>query len=377
MLHHNYHVKEEVAMSNQLFNPIPVDFRSEPLFLGEGGRNISRLELDIEQHIMKQAEDAIGKYWIPTEFPYADDAKTYTKMPIELQELFLKNLKFQTLLDSIAARSVTEVFMPIVTNPQLEFWFQQHGFFECNIHSKTYAEIIKAMPVDSMKVFDDIMINPNILNRAKHIISYFEDTVIWNARRLLNHDYDLDEHKRSIILSLYALNILEAGLFKSSFLTSFAFKENGYMTACADAITRISMDETSHYAMTMNLLNRLRVDPSWSYIFAEVQTEAERMYVIAADADFDWIDYLFEDGPQLLGISNTVLKQYVKYNSNKIMKSVGLPQHFEDTFNPCSWANKYDKMSNVQTAQKEKVSGNYELGTLNSVMTADDWKDLQ
>ena len=362
-------------MSNHLFNPEPIDFSQDGcLFLGEG-RNIARLELDIEKHIAKLTDQAIGRYWIPTEFPYADDGKDYVGLFAPLQQLYMKNLKFQTLLDSIASRTVAEVFFPITTNPQLASWFTQHAFFEDNIHSKTYAEILKALPVDTMSMFDDIMINPAILDRAKHIIEYFEHTVVMNAKRLLNtSDYCETEHKRSIFLSLHALNILESILFKSSFLTSFAFKENGLMTATADAISKISLDETGHYSLVAYLINRHITDPAWAHIAAEAAPEAIEMYKVAVEADNAWIDYLTEGNPQLLGWSGPVLKQYVHYNVNKVMTTVSLPTQYPDTFNPCTWANKYDKMSSVQTAQKEKTSGNYELGALNSVMTAEDWQ---
>lgn len=47
---------------NQLFNKTNIDFSTEPLFLGTG-RNISRLDLNIEQHIQNQTKDALGLMW--------------------------------------------------------------------------------------------------------------------------------------------------------------------------------------------------------------------------------------------------------------------------------------------------------------------------
>lgn len=360
-----------------LFNTNNIDFSSEPLFLGSG-RNIARLDLNIEQHIQKQVDNALGLMWFATDFSYAADAKDYEAMDSKLKMLFLKNLKFQTLLDSVAARSVVEVFLPITTNPQFENWWLQHGFFEGCIHSKTYAEIIKALPVNAKEIFDDIMVNEEILNRAKDIMKYFEHTVIMNSRMLLKDEvkYDIEEHKKSIILSLFALNILEAVLFKSSFITSFAYKENGIMNSTGDAIKKISLDETGHFAMTVNILNRYRKDPEWAYIFNTLEPEIMSMYSTAINADYKWIDYLFIDNPILLGISSEVLKQYVDYNAKIVMTSVGLEPLKDSTFNPCTWANKYNKSSNVQTAMKEKNSANYLLGRLNTDIKSDFWENL-
>ena len=117
-------------MSNHLFNPNPINFTKEPLFLGLG-RNITRLDLSSESHISKMTADAIGKLWFSGDFSVSKDGKDYINNEPKLNLLFMKNLKFQTLLDSLAARSVVEVFIPITTNPMLENWWYQHAFFEC------------------------------------------------------------------------------------------------------------------------------------------------------------------------------------------------------------------------------------------------------
>jgi len=231
--------------AHNLFNPNNIDFTNEPLFLGSG-RNVARNDLNIEQGIQKLTDNAQGLMWFKGDFPYKKDAKDFIKMTPELRNLYLKNFKFQTLLDSIAGRAVAEVFSPVTTNPQLELWWSTHQFFETSIHSPTYAEILKAMPTDIIEIFDDIIINDNILKRAKDIIDTFEDTIIHNARYNLRHiepeKYNENEHKKSIVMSLFALNILEAVLFKTSFVTSFAYKENGIMINATDAIQKIQLD---------------------------------------------------------------------------------------------------------------------------------------
>jgi len=367
-------------MSNQLFNKEPIDFMNEPLFLGTG-RNISRLDLQLEPKISKATADALGKLWFSGDFSPTKDAKNYIACDTNLNNLFMKNLKFQTLLDSLAARSVAEVFLPITTNPQLESWWYQHAFFENNIHSLSYADILKGLPVDAKSVFDDIMINPEILARADSIVNCFEDTITHNAKMILYTNdmsikYSLKEHKRSIVMSLFALNILEAVLFKSSFLTSFAFKENGLYSVSADIISKISQDESGHYAMTINLINRLRLDPEWGYIFHEYSDDIDKLYRDAIQADYKWIEYLFKDSPKLLGVNEAVLKQYVTSNLYAVMTSVKQPPIVDKVDNPCKWATKYNKPSNVQTAQKEKTSGNYLLGIVTKDTDATFWKGL-
>ena len=354
---------------------------SQPLFLGDG-RNISRLDLPLEPHISKATADAIGKLWFSGDFSPSKDAKDYIGNTSGLNRLFMKNLKFQTLLDSLAARSVAEVFLPITTNPQLESWWYQHAFFENNIHSLSYADILKGLPVDAKAIFDDIMVNENILARANSIVACFEDTVQHNAKMVLRNSgipigYSISDHKKSIVMSLFALNILEAVLFKSSFLTSFAFKENGMFSVAADIISKIAQDESGHYAMTINLINRLREDPNWAYIFHENSDVIDSLYRDALEADYSWIEHLFEEEDvRLLGINEAIVKQFVTANLHSVMTSVKQPPIVDKIDNPCKWANKYSRPSNIQTAQKEKTSGNYLLGIVATDTTPEFWANL-
>ncbi|RLJ09406.1 MAG: hypothetical protein DRP15_03915 [Candidatus Aenigmatarchaeota archaeon] len=364
-------------MSNHLFNKEPVDFTRSALFLDKAGRNISRLDLSVELHISTATAAALGKIWFSGDFSPAKDGKDYLGCSLPLRELFMKNIKFQTLLDSLAARSVAEVFLPITTNPQLESWWYQHSFFECNIHSLSYADILKGLPVDAKAIFDDIMVNPNILARADSIVNCFEDTVVHNAKMVLkSDDYSRELHKVSIVKSLFALNILEAVLFKSSFLTSFAFKENGLFSVTADMISKIAQDEAGHYGMTVTLINRLRNDPEWTYIFKDYSDDIDRLYSDAIQADYMWIDYCYTTDVQLLGVNNVVMKQYVTHNIYSVMSAVGQTPIVDKVPNPCIWANKYSRPSNFQTAQKEKTSGNYMLGIVNMDVSDKDWSNM-
>ena len=367
-----------VDVPYSVFSTKAIDFRNEPLFLGSG-RNVSRLDLAIEQVIQGKVDKALGLMWFKNDFSYKQDGEDYSRMSQDLKELYLKNLKFQTLADSIAARSVIETFGPITTNPQLEVWWYQHSFYEGVVHSPTYAEIVKALPVDAKLVFDDIIINKDITDRAHLIVAKFDDTIKWNCMRTLGlSSYNEYEHKKSIVLSLHALNILEAVLFKSSFITTFAFNENGMMESSAKAVKKIQLDEIGHYQMTSYLIKRHKDLPDWAAAFAEVNDEVIRMYEEARQVDYAWIDYVFPEGKviNLLGINNSALKQFVDYNIYNVMGTVGLKHIVKRVHNPCIWADKYAKLSSTQVAMKETDSSNYLLGKLNPEVSDSDYSEF-
>jgi ribonucleotide reductase beta subunit family protein with ferritin-like domain len=70
------------------------------------------------------------------------------------------------------------------------------------------------------------------------------------------------------------------------------------------------------------------------------------------------------------------MKQFVTHNLYNVMNSVGQPPIVDKLDNPCTWANKYTRPSNIQTAQKEKTSGNYLLGIVVQDTDANFWSSL-
>jgi len=129
--------------------------------------------------------------------------------------------------------------------------------------------------------------------------------------------------------------------------------------------------------MTVNLINRLKKDPEWAFAFEEQKDKYIKLYKDALDADYEWIDYQFEDNPQLLGLNSTILKQYAEYNVNNVLRSIGEEPIAEETFNPCLWVNQYTKTGAIQVAQKEKISGNYKLGITDGTITDEDWTSFK
>ena len=367
--------EEDVVFS--IFSEENINFNTEPLFLGSG-RNVARLDLSLETWIQKLIDKAEGLTWFKHDFTYTKDAKDFSKLTPELQRLFLQNLKFQTALDSMATRTVLEVFKPITTNPQLEAWWTLHGFQE-HIHSSSYAELIKALPLNANKIFDEIMVSPEILNRVRSIIKRFDDTLVWNAKRLLQTpDYDLEEHKKSIVFSLHALHILEAGLFQTSFITTFGFAENKIMESSGKSMGKIAKDEVNHKALTQYVIGRHKKLSDWKYIFEENKEEILDMYRDAYEADFMWIDYIFAEDARLLGLNGNILKEYAQYNMYNALKAVGIEPFIQKILNnPCSWANKYTNTSNMQVALNESDGVNYLLGIVDKDMNEEDYQNLR
>ena len=376
-------VKSDTEISSVVFNTTPTNMREAPLFFGDA-LNVQRLDLPVEQWLQKHTTEALGFMWFKTDFNYSQDNLDYcTKMSPDLQNLFTKNLKFQTLLDSVAGRTISQVFMPIVSSSALEEWFGVHAFFEANVHSPAYAELVKAVVPNSTKIFDDIMVNPAIIGRAKDIVIHYDLLHSYNVKRnalrlglIGEYQYSEREHKKAFIMALTALNVLEGVLFYSSFLISFAFSENKLMESSAKCISKIAQDENMHLAFGQYIFNRLKKLDEYKELFVELRPQIESVFKNASDAEDLWISYLFEDNPPLLGINEAILQEYKKFNIHRRMTALGLTPMFAKTENPCTWSTRYLSTSANQNANQESDNADYLLGAIHQDMNTNDFDSL-
>ena len=56
------------------------------------------------------------------------------------EDIFISNLKYQTLLDSIQGRSPNVALLPLISIPELETWVETWAFSE-TIHSRSYTHM--------------------------------------------------------------------------------------------------------------------------------------------------------------------------------------------------------------------------------------------
>ena len=127
--------------------------------------------------------------------------------------------KYQTLLDSVQGRGPSAVLLPLVSVPELEAWILIWSHFE-GIHAKSYTHIIRNILPDPTVVFDDIVVNEEILKRAADLSKYYDDlyhAIIEYSANGETVGATLRDLKKKLYLCLMAINILEGVRFYVSF----------------------------------------------------------------------------------------------------------------------------------------------------------------
>ncbi|KOO08349.1 class Ia ribonucleoside-diphosphate reductase subunit beta [Vibrio hepatarius] len=376
-------------MAYSTFNRNKNDQLKEPMFLGQSV-NVARYDQQKFEIFEKLIEKQLSFFWRPEEVDVSSDRIDYNKLPDHEKHIFISNLKYQTLLDSIQGRSPNVALLPLVSLPEVETWIETWSFSE-TIHSRSYTHIIRNIVNDPGIVFDDIVENEHILKRAEDISHYYDKLI------QLTNDYhrygegthqingeevtiSLQELKKQLYLCLMSVNALEAIRFYVSFACSFAFAERELMEGNAKIIKLIARDEALHLTGTQHMINLLRNgqdDFAFMQIAEECKQECFDLFKAAAEQEKEWAEYLFKDG-SMIGLNKDILCQYVEYITNIRMQAVGLGMAYpEATTNPIPWINAWLSSDNVQVAPQEAEISSYLVGQIDSDVRADDFKDFE
>lgn len=377
------------SMKYSTFSKVANNPLTEPMFLGNPV-NVARYDQQKYSVFERLIDKQLSFFWRPEEVDVSKDRADFANLQDHEKHIFLSNLKYQTLLDSVQGRSPNVALLPLVSIPELETWIEVWTFSEV-IHSRSYTHIIRNIVTDPSVVFDDIVVNEEILKRAKDVSKYYDDLIeysqMYNLHGVGTHTINdvevvinLRELKKKIYLCVVSVNVLEAIRFYISFACSFAFAERELMEGNAKIIKLIARDEALHLTGTQHMINLLRSgadDPEMAEIALELEEECFQIFKSAALQEKEWAEYLFKDG-SMIGLNKEILSQYVEYITNSRMSAVGLKPAFEAANqNPIPWINTWLSSDNVQVAPQEVEISSYLVGQINAEMNAEDLEDFE
>jgi ribonucleoside-diphosphate reductase beta chain len=370
-------------MSYSIFSKVVSDTLTQPMFFGDTV-NVARFDKQKFEMFEKLTEKQLSFFWRPEEIDVSKDKMDFARLLPNEKHIFISNLQYQILLDSVQGRSPNIAFLPIVSLPELENWIETWSFSE-TIHSRSYTHIIRAIVNEPGVIFDDIMKTDEIIQRAESVSKNYDDLIKCTQAYLLhgegklsingeNADVDLYCLKKKLYLTLMSVNILEAVRFYVSFACSFAFAERKVMEGNAKIIKMIARDEALHLTGTQHMLNLMRDgkdDPDMEKIAKESEDEVVNMFKEACEQEQDWAEYLFRDG-SMIGLNAEILKQYLEYITNVRMSALRLTPIFEERANPLPWINHWLDSDNVQVAPQETEITSYLVSAIDNTMDADD-----
>ena len=361
-------------MSQAQYNlKTPTNYTQRKMFLDPAGPvTIQRFEEVKYNKIVKFEQEARGFFWVPEEVSLTKDANDFKEATDTVRHIFTSNLLRQTALDSLQGRGPTQVFTPVVSIPELESLMFNWGFFETNIHSRSYSHIIRNIynvPKDEFNRIHDI---EEIVGMASSIGLYYDRLHMINCRKELEEEFDEYEHIKAIWLALNASYGLEAFRFMVSFATSLAMVENRIFIGNGNIISLILQDEILHKDWTAWIINQVvKEDPRFAQAKIDCEEEVYAMYEDVIREEKDWAAYLFKKGP-VIGLNANILRDFVDFTAVAALKEIGIKYRgTAPRSTPIPWFMKHVNTSNKQTALQESESTNYVIGAMSDSLDYD------
>ena len=365
-----------------VFNTEDVDTKKQPMFFGKplGVQRYDEFKYPVFDKLTQQQ---LGYFWRPEEVSLQKDRADYARLTSEQKHIFTSNLKYQILLDSVQGRGPGMAFIPYCSLPELESCMTVWEFMEM-VHSRSYTYIIKNVYSNPSDVFDTILEDDKILERAESVTSAYNSFInmasewgqsnFWRDgwRDHINSQWTLRDLKKHLYRAVANVNILEGIRFYVSFACSFAFGENKLMEGSAKILSLISRDESQHLVITQQILNNWKKgdDPDMIEIMKEEEEWTYEMFDKCVNEEKSWAEYLFKDG-SMIGLNERLLHNYVEWIANKRMRAIGLKPKYNQPIknNPLPWTEHWLNSKGQQNAPQETEIESYVVGGIKQDVT--------
>jgi ribonucleoside-diphosphate reductase beta chain len=373
-----------------VFNTEEIDTKKQKMFFG-APLGIQRYDEYKYPVFEKLTQQQLSFFWRPEEINLQKDRADYQTLRPEQKHIYTSNLKYQIMLDSVQGRGTSIAFLPYCSLPELESCIEAWGFMEM-IHSRSYTYIIKNIYANPSEIFDTIIGDDRILERAKSITDNYDEYIQHaqqysssNLWQFNNEGVDLGKNelyevKRKLYRAIMTVNILEGIRFYVSFACSFAFGELKLMEGSAKIISLISRDEACHLNITQNILSKWKSgdDPDMIKIAKEEEQWVYKTFEEAVNQEKRWAEYIFKDG-SLIGLNSALLCQYVEWVCNRRMKAIGFKPFYDipANNNPLPWTDNWLSSKGVQVAPQEVQITSYLVGGITQDIKPDSFANFK
>ena len=364
-----------------VFNTDEVNTLKQPMFFG-APLGVQRYDTYKYPEFDKLTQTQLGFFWRPEEVSLQKDRSDYLTLRPEQKHIFTSNLKYQILLDSVQGRGPGMAFIPYCSLPELEACMTVWEFMEM-IHSRSYTYIIKNIYANPSDIFDTIIHDKMILERASSVTKSYDEFINFAQEYGISNSWKFAQEgvtaskdtrielKRKLYRAITNVNILEGIRFYVSFACSFAFGELKLMEGSAKIISFIARDENQHLALTQKIITKWKEgdDPEIQQIMKEEEDYVYKMFESTVNEEKRWATYLFKDG-SMIGLNDKLLWMYVEWIANRRMKAIGLKPLFDipAKTNPLPWTEHWLNSKNMQEAPMETEKESYLVGAIKQDM---------
>ncbi len=364
-------------MLETVFNHDKTDYRKPLLLLGQRPGlfdTVNRHYPDIWK--LYKAQKSLD--WDENEFDYSSCNADFKSCSRATFDMMIKTLAWQWEADSVASRAIAPVLAPFITSSELWAAWQRISDNEV-VHAATYSEIVRNSFDDPGVILDEILRVQQAHERLQEVASVFAEGYEASHRYAIGQLPNDQSTYNTVFMTIVALLCMERIQFMASFAVTFAICDTGLFQPIGKAIQKIAQDELEiHVELDRAVLRHELSTERGQNAFVQCRGRIEKMIEEVIDSELRWIDYLFSDGRELVGMNADRLSAWTLYCAKDVYQTLGLstgrftlPAH-----NPLKFMEKWLNISRTQASPQEQDIAAYKVGVMrrddeNQVFDAD------
>jgi len=291
-------------------------------------------------------EMMLNNTWFPKEVDMTRDAVDYKHLTEEEKNAYDKALSQLIFMDSLQTNNIIDNINPYVTASEINLVLVRQSFEEA-LHSQSYAVMVDSISQNSAEIYE--------LWRRDMMLKQKNDSIAAVYMELAKNPTE-----RNFVKACFANQILEGIYFYSGFTYLYTLARSGKMLGSAQMIRFIQRDEVTHLVLFQNIINTLQRERA-DLFDADLIAEVREMFAQAVELEIAWGKYITQG--QILGLTNEIVDQYIKYLADERLSAVGFEKMFH-VKHPIKWVDDFSKFNDQKTNFFEGTVTNYSKGSL-------------
>lgn len=359
-----------------LFNVDKKDYVNPSLFLGEEPGLFDTINKKYPK-IWSLYKEMKMLQWDENEFDYSTCNTEFKTVPRATYEMMLLNLAYQWEADSVASRAISSIVS--LYNPAPELWacWQEISSNEV-VHAATYSEIVRNSFDDPKVILDWVLKIEEALGRLGAVSKVMAKAYKRGHEFALGLVENDQETYNAIFMFTVAMLCLERIQFMSSFSVTFAICDSGLFQPIGKSIQKIANDEYKvHVELDREVLRNEFKTERGKIALEQCAKEIKELIDEVVEHELKWVDFLFSEGRELVGVSAELLKKWVLFNARPVYSRFDIKsEHTFPNKNPLPFMESWLDISNIQPAPQEQDIGDYKVNAVQRDDKGEDYSDL-
>ena len=339
-------MSQEIAKKTS-YNPESKETLNDRMIFGgnpDGMINFTRMKYGWALNLWDTMEQ---NTWFPKEVQMTQDAKDYKFLSVPEKRMYDLVLSQLIFMDSLQTNNLMDNINPYITAPEINACLSRQSYEEAN-HSKSYAVMVESISENTDEIYEMWKTDKKLSEKNSFIASIYIELSTG----------EITEEK--ILLALFANQILEGIYFYAGFAALYALGKSGKMLGSSQMIRFIQRDEITHLLLFQNMINSVRKERPYLFT-AALEAKVREMFRKAVELESSWGAYI--TGNQILGLTDTIISQYIQYLADKRLEAVGYKAEY-GVKHPIPWVDGYSSFNDQRTNFFEGNVVNYSKGSI-------------